>query len=162
MSAAAAWAVTIVCGLVAVLSAIVSLVRRDAATRRVSLAMMVSVAGEVLVAETVPWGMMWLPLLAIHLGAMAFVFHRPANKVNVVVGAFYCIAASIDVAFMMHPQHAVVWSLYMDLLNGVLIAQAGALLMGVLTNGRFNRDSNHNRRSRVGDISGIADLGFPR
>ena len=162
MSAFAAWAVTLGAALVAVLCLVVTALRRDYALRRISAVMGVSIIAEIAIAELVPWGIMWVPLLCLHVVAMHLVLKRPASRVNVVIGALYAVAAAVDVVFAFHGDKAHAWSPYMDLLNYLTIAQAGALLTGVLGNGGSNRARSRNRGGRMGNFQSSGDMGLSR
>ena len=160
MSAFAAWAVTLGAALIAVLCLCVTTLRRNYPLRRVSVVMGVSIIAEIAVAELVPWAVMWVPLLCLHVVAMHLVLKRPANRVNVIVGALYATAAAVDVAFAFHGDKALVWSPYMDLLNYLTIAQAGALLIGVLGNGGTNRARSRFGGGRMGNSESAGNMGL--
>jgi len=161
MSETAAWAITGVCGAV-VLACIAELFSRGKSSlRRVAVVMGVTLAIDIAVAEFVHWSVMWVPLLSVHLLAARVVLMRPANRTHVVIGVLYAVLAAVDVAFAVHTQKALVWSVYMDMINVFTIAQAGALLTGVLSNGNTGnrRVSGGGRRD---NLSGASDLGVSR
>ena len=163
MSAAAAWAVTALCGAVVASCLCELFTRRPSSLRRVAVVMGVTLAIDIAVAELVPWGIMWLPLLASHLVAGHVVMMRPANRTHAVIGSLYAILAVIDVAFALHGNKAIVWSPYMDIINVLTIWQAGALLTGVLSDG--HRNNRHRRLAgRLGgaDFQGSSNLGLSR
>lgn len=161
MSAFAAWAVTWVC--IAIVAACLCdlFTRGPSSLRRVAVVMGVTLAIDIAVAEFVAWELMWLPLLSVHLLAARVVLMRPANRTHVVIGVLYAVLAAVDVAFAVHTQKALVWSVYMDMINVFTIAQAGALLTGVLSNGNTG-----NRRvsggGRGDHLSSAGDLGVSR
>lgn len=162
MSGFAAWAITSLCGAV-VVACLCELCMRRSSLRRVAIVMGVTLAIDIAVAELVPWALMWLPLLGVHLVASHIVMMRPASRTNAVVGSLYAILAVTDVAFALHSDKAHVWSAYMDIINVLTIAQAGALLTGVLSDG--HRHTRHRRfASRLGgaDIQGASNLGVSR
>ena len=163
MSAGVAWAVTALCIAVVAACCAELFMRRRSSLRRVAIVMGVTLTIDILVAETVPWALMWLPLMASHLVAAHVVMMRPANRTHVIVGVLYAVLAAIDVAFALHGDKALVWSLYMDMINVFTIAQAGALLIGVLFDG--HRDTGKRRSSRrVGgpDFQSSSDMGLSR
>jgi hypothetical protein len=139
MSAGAAWAVTALC--IAVVAACIAelFMRQRSSLRRVAVVMGVTLAIDIAVAELVPWALMWLPLMASHLIAAHVVMMRPANRTHVIVGVLYAVLAAVDVAFALHGNKALAWSPYMDMVNAITIAQAGALLIGVLFDGHISR-----------------------
>jgi len=139
MTAAAAWAVTALCIIVVVACMFELFVRRRSSLRRVAIVMGVTLAIDIAVSQFVPWAVMWLPLMASHLVAAIVVLMRPANRTHVVIGVLYAIAAAFDLVFALHGDKAITWSLYMDMINFITIAQAGALLTGVLSNGDTGR-----------------------
>lgn len=163
MSAAAAWAVTALCGAVVAACLCELFMRQRSSLRRVAIVMGVTLAIDIAVAELVPWELMWLPLLGAHLVAGHVVMMRPADRTHAVVGSLYAILAVIDVAFALHGSKALVWSLYMDMINVLTIAQAGALLTGVLSDGhRHTRQRRVARRLGGADIQGTSNLGVSR
>ena len=164
MSAAAAWAVTGVCvAIVAACNIHLFTQFKRSSLRRASIVMGVTLTIDVLVAELVPWAVMWLPLFAAHLIAAHIVMMRPAGRTHVLIGVLYAVLAAVDVAFALHGNKALVWSLYMDMVNGFTIAQAGALLMGVLSDGHRNTGKRRASR-RVGgpDFQGSGNMGVSR
>lgn len=123
----------------------------------------VTLTADVLIAELVPWAVMWVPLFALHMLAAHVVMTRPANRTSVFIGSIYAVLASVDVAFALHADKALVWSMYMDLINLLTIAQAGALLTGVLSDGhRHTRQRRVARRLGGADIQGASNLGLSR
>ena len=160
MSAAVAWLITAACAVVVAACVLHQIAQRRSVLWRASVVMGVTLTTDVLIAELVPWALMWVPLFAVHMLAAHVVMMRPANRTSVFIGSLYAILASVDVAFALHADKALVWSMYMDLINLFTIAQAGALLMGVLSDGHRN---NRNRRlaGRLGgaDFQGASNMG---
>lgn len=163
MSPAVAWAITAGCATIVTACVMHLSMHRRAGLWRVSVVMGVTLAADILIAELVPWAVMWVPLFVVHMVAAHTVMMRPAGRTHVVIGSLYAVLAVVDVAFALHGDKAHVWSMYMDIINVLTIAQAGALLIGVLSDGhKHTRQRRVARRLGGADFQGSGDLGVSR